>query len=187
MNAGNIHKRTVRWESWNKTGLEHFSLHINEDNIQGIGIVIGDRGGTPYGLHYRVVADKSWRTREVWVQMTCGVRLHLFTDGQGHWQDDKGSPLAGLDGCIDIDIAATPFTNTLPIRRLDMKAGDTSELTMAYVPVPTLQMCSDRQRYTRLAERRFLYESADRSFSAELNVDEDGLVINYPGLFRRVV
>lgn len=186
MTSDTIPKRTVRWESSNKAGLEHFSLHFYDDSIQGVGIVIGDRGGTPYGLHYRVVTDVNWGTREVWLRMTNGVYLHIFTDGQGNWRDDKGNTLPGLEGCVDVDIAATPFTNTLPIRRLNMKVGQPTELVMAYVPLPSLQMCPDSQRYTRIAEQRYLYESTDRSFSAELNVDEDGLVIDYPGLFRRV-
>jgi hypothetical protein len=43
------------------------------------------------------------------------------------------------------------------------------------------------QAYTRLADQRYRYESLDGSgFSAELAVDADGLVLDYPGLFRRV-
>ena len=178
--------RTVRWKSWDTSGLEHFCLHLHADTIQGEGIVIGARGGKPYGLHYRVTTDMQWRTREVWVRMASGVYLHIFSDGQGRWTDDKGDALANLDGCMDVDIAATPFTNTLPIRRLAMRTGRTVELTMAYVPLPSLQMCPDGQRYTRIADRRYLYESSDRDFSAELKVDEDGLVTEYPGLFRRI-
>ncbi len=178
--------RTVRWKSCDNTGLEHFCLHMNADTIQGEGVVIGARGGTPYGLHYRVTTDMQWRTLEVWVRMASGVFLHVFSDGQGHWTDDKGDAMPNLDGCIDVDIAATPFTNTLPIRRLSLSEGCTTDLTMAYVPLPSLQMCPDGQRYTRIASRRYLYESADRDFSAELAVDEDGLVMDYPGLFRRL-
>jgi len=178
--------RTVRWKSWDNTGLEHFCLHMNADTIQGEGVVIGARGGTPYGLHYRVTTDMQWRTREVWVRMASGVYLHVFSDGQGHWTDDKRDTMPNLDGCQDVDIAATPFTNTLPIRRLAMSVGNTVELSMAYVPLPSLQMCPDGQRYTRIADHRFLYESGDRDFSAKLEVDADGLVMDYPGVFRRL-
>ena len=39
----------------------------------------------------------------------------------------------------------------------------------------------------RLGERLYLFENLDGSgFSAELPVDEDGLVLDYPDLFRRV-
>jgi hypothetical protein len=37
-----------------------------------------------------------------------------------------------------------------------------------------------------LAPGRFRFESPAFDFTADLTVDEDGLVIDYPGLFRRV-
>ena len=46
------------------------------------------------------------------------------------------------------------------------------------------------QRYTCLERRpdvaRYLYESIESGFRAELTVDADGLVMEYAGLFRRV-
>lgn len=35
-------------------------------------------------------------------------------------------------------------------------------------------------------DRIYRYEATDRSFAADLVVDEDGLVVDYPGLFGRV-
>jgi uncharacterized protein len=44
-----------------------------------------------------------------------------------------------------------------------------------------------RQGYTRLADRRHLYENLDGSgFRAELPVDEEGVVLDYQGAFRRI-
>jgi hypothetical protein len=43
--------------------------------------------------------------------------LKLHTDGQGNWQDGEGKELVELDGCRDIDICPTPFTNSFPLRR----------------------------------------------------------------------
>jgi uncharacterized protein len=59
-------------------------------------------------------------------------------------------------------------------------------LTMAYVWVPELTVGPDPQRYTRLAERRYRFESRDSDFTADLPLDPDGLVLDYPGLFRRI-
>ena len=36
------------------------------------------------------------------------------------------------------------------------------------------------QRYTRLGKRRWLYEGLFRGFQAELVVDGDGIVLDYP-------
>jgi hypothetical protein len=74
----------------------------------------------------------------------------LSADGKGKWFNAMGIPLAGLDGCIDIDISATPFTNTLPIRRLQLERGAAQVLRVAYIPVPALKPGAVEQRYTCL-------------------------------------
>ncbi len=44
-----------------------------------------------------------------------------------------------------------------------------------------------RQRYTRRADRLYLYESLEGSgFRAELPVDENDIVLGYQGVFRRI-
>jgi hypothetical protein len=43
------------------------------------------------------------------------------------------------------------------------------------------------QRYTALdGAKHYRFESLDDGFTAELPVDEDGFVLDYPGLFRRL-
>jgi hypothetical protein len=47
---------------------------------------------------------------------------------------------------------------------------------------------SDRQRYTCLEPlRAYRYESLDSDFVREIQVDQNGLVVTYPGLFRRLL
>ncbi len=104
----------------------------------------------------------------------------------GRWTADDGTHRADLDGCVDIDLAGTPFTNTLPIRRLDGHLSQPTELRMLYVRFDTFEPLADEQRYTELSPRLYRYEAVDRSFQVELPVDEDGLVTDYPTLFRRV-
>ena len=58
---------------------------------------------------------------------------------------------------------------------------------MAYVPFDTFKPVVDEQRYRCLEQDRlYRYEAVDRSFSANLAVDADGLVADYPGLFTRI-
>ena len=94
-----------------------------------------------------------------------------------------------LEGCIDVDISATPFTNTLPIRRLELEPGQSEELTVTYVRVPELLVGPERQRYGCLEAQTdgglYRLEALPSGFTAELPVGAEGLVIDYPGLFRR--
>ena len=77
-------------------------------------------------------------------------------------------------------------TNTLPIRRSPLAIGETRRFKMAYIPATSLEPFATEQIYTRLSERVYRFETADGSFTADIGVDEDGFVTDYPGLFERV-
>ena len=177
--------RIVRWTDWDGKGLEHLSVADDETRIAARSLVIGERDGHRFGLSYQLTLDPRWRVREVSMQIVDGPALHLVSDGHGRWSGADGMELAGLSGCIDVDIAATPFTNTLPIRRLDLAVGETGTIKVAYVSVPDLAVKAVEQRYTRLGEKRFRYEGLSTGFSVEIEVDGDGIVGDYPGVFRR--
>lgn len=179
---------TARWRSLEADGLDHVTVEAAVDRIVARGAVIGSRGGVPYGVYYRIDCALDWGVREVAIGAADGRGLHLLTDGRGEWATGNGEPIAALDGCLDVDLAGTPFTNTLPIRRLSWEPGERRELRMAYVPFDSFEPIADGQSYTCLEPaRRFLYQAADRSFEAELAVDADGLVTDYPSLFARVL
>ncbi len=180
--------RVVRWAPAEGIGAEHLSLRSTAEGVVAEGVVVGARHGTPYGLRYHVACDVRWRVREAMLSLAGeDRRLHLRSDGEGNWQDSEGRPVEALQGCVDIDISATPFTNTLPIRRLGLALGEAREILVAYVAVPALAPEPVRQRYTCLeAGRLYRYEGLFRGYVGELPVDADGLALDYPGTFRRV-
>jgi hypothetical protein len=45
---------------------------------------------------------------------------------------------------------------------------------------------AERHRYTRLESHRWRFEQRDTGYEVELEVDDHGLVIDYPELFRRI-
>jgi hypothetical protein len=54
--------------------------------------------------------------------------------------------------------------------------------------LPIASITTDRQRYTCLeAGRRYRYESVDTDFTRDIEIDDHGLVVTYPGLFRRTL
>jgi uncharacterized protein len=94
--------------------------------------------------------------------------------------------IPAVAGCLDVDLAFTPATNLLPLRRLGLAVGESREMTAAWVRFPDLSVEPLAQRYTRLDEHRVRYESLGGAFTAELEVDELGLVVTYPPLWERV-
>jgi uncharacterized protein len=118
---------------------------------------------------------------------TCDEIAVSEADGKGQWRDGQARVLPQLAGCLDIDIWPTPFTNTFPIRRHPVAVGERREFVMAWVSAPELTVRAMRQGYTRLADRRYLYENVEGSeFRAELSVAEDDIVLDYQGMFRRI-
>lgn len=166
--------------------MEHLALRREGELILAQGAVIGGRYGEDYGAFYSIRCDASWRVRHACISVAGGGRLELYADGEGHWQDSDGAPIAELDGCVDIDLTASCFTNTLPIRRLHDVLELRQEIDVAWVWIPELKVEKARQAYARLDAQLYRFESVGRDFQADLEVDGEGLVLRYPGLFKRL-
>ena len=131
---------------------------------------------------YEAVVDPDWVFRSLEVTAPERRSLRLRRDSNGCWFANE-EPRPDLAAAVDIDLAFSPFTNTLPIRRLTLTVGSSAEIVTAYVDAPSLHVTPDPQRYTRVAADQYLYESLDSDFSRRITVDADGFVLDYPGLF----
>ena len=185
-------ERDILWEPCADPGLEHLSVRFDPRGLVADGVIIRQRPGTvPFRLWYRIQCDEATRVRsaQAWIESPEERHVDLRADGSGNWTDGTGGSIPGLAGCIDIDIAATPFTNTLPILRLGLAPGQNAEIDVVYLTIPELELRPLRQRYSCLrteADRSvYLYQNCVSGFAAELPVDTDGLVLDYPGQWRR--
>ncbi|HKP23749.1 MAG TPA: putative glycolipid-binding domain-containing protein [Dongiaceae bacterium] len=182
-----MNERRWRWE-WLPDlgeGAEEFSFRAVPGGLEARGKVNATLEGKPLDASYVVEMDTAWRTLRVRVDVNGGGTLEVLSDGAGHWRHADGAALPELDGCIDPDISMTPFTNTVAIRRLGSRVGEAAEINVAYVLVPELSLRAAPQRYTRLAERLWRFDGLDIEFTADITVDDEGFVIDYPGLFQR--
>jgi hypothetical protein len=147
------------------------------------GTVLTHAAERPIELRYAVTVDAGWATTgvEVLVSFAGGEAREPVELGR-LWSGKKRPP--GYEDCVDVDLSFTPATNTLPIRRLGLKVGEEKEIAVAWLVWPELRFERAVQRYARLAKDRYRYAQDD--FEAELTVDEDGLVLEYEGLWRTV-
>jgi hypothetical protein len=90
-----------------------------------------------------------------------------------------------MRGCHNVHLAITPATNTLPIRRLQLQVGHSESANAAWVKVPQLTVQPLPQRYARLTKNGYRYESSN-GFSAEILVDDLGLIIRYSGGWEQI-
>jgi hypothetical protein len=72
------------------------------------------------------------------------------------------------------------------VRRLNLPVGGTAEIRTGWIVFPDLEVRSVRQRYQRLSEQRYRYEGLHNGFVAEFDVDEVGMVTEYPGFWERI-
>jgi len=146
----------------------------------------------PWSTEYHVTFDEEWITLETTVSVQRAGRsrrLRLVREGSGRWLADD-CEVEACRGALDVDLGVTPSTNTSAIRRLGLGVGASAELTATWVRFPDLTVQPLPQRYTRVAERTYLYESLRDGavvFHARLEVDGTGLVERYEGLFERIV
>ena len=176
---------TVRWATWDGTAEENLDVRWENEGWTVSGVVGRER------VQYIVRLNATWQMRQFLLFRDLEeADLWLATDGTARWGEMNGAHRVELDGCYDVALSCTPFTTTLPIRRLPLHVGDTAELSVALVDVETLEVRPVRRRYTRLDERRWavtdLEDDAPSSEPLEVEVDQFGVVVDEPGRFRRV-
>jgi hypothetical protein len=155
-------------------------------------LIMGVNIQVPFRVRYEISCDTDYRVRCVELHLLSGTRqaVALRGDGTGNWTDACGTPLPDLEGCLDVDISVTPFTNTLTIRRMGLQPGETADLLVAYLAVPEMRVEAVQQRYTCVSAHPqggvYRYEALFRNTITMLPVDAEGFVIDYPQRFRRV-
>ena len=148
-----------------------------------VGVMVAKFQTTSFGARYEILVDRAFKTRSLAVErMSSGRSSSTKVDFRDDAWFVDGRKRTDLRQCTDVDIEASPVTNTIPIRRTRLKIGERVDLTAAWVRLPSLEVTPLKQSYERLGPRKYLYRSAS-GFTAELEVDDFGLVIRYGGIW----
>jgi hypothetical protein len=193
------------WAKERPFGTELADVTIQDGMLSATGVAIGT-DPEPYRLDYQLTTVEGYVTARLLVR-TQGKRwrraLDLKRIASGEWSctteadgaldlPAPGGDLAAVAGALDCDLGLSPFTNSMPVLRHRLhEGGGPIDFLMAWVSVPDLAVYPSRQRYTfvrRNATARLVrYESLDSTFAADIGFDDDGVVLDYPGIARRVV
>ena len=204
--------RMLCWRGPEPQRIDSAHVNLEADSLRAHGASLT----ASYALDYRLETEPGWVTRELNVRSRGDGwwrSLVLRRSGGGEWSADwtgrarpdrklggEGlgslpSELPDLDGALDCDLGLCPLTNTMPILRHDLVSAshrgnaDSHDLVMALVSVPDLTVRRAEQRYTvsdPVDEVGALVVFASEGFRTTIEADADGLVVNYPGLGRRV-
>jgi uncharacterized protein len=174
------------------TGREYYSLEnclvdINGRGVNISSVIVGAYENIIYRVEYEIRTTPQWDT--IFVQIFGQYknrqhRLRFDGDGQGNWKVN-GKVEKKFNGCIDIDIPLTPFTNTLPINRLKPSLNDEKQIKVIYYDLLQEDVTAVNQKYIRLSDSIYHYENVPNDFEADIEVDVHGFVIDYPQLFVR--
>jgi uncharacterized protein len=186
-----VARRDISWEWADRAGLEHLVVQTDETGLRAESLVVVAFDGDVLRVRYTILCDRAYRFQAATVvlERIGEVRRRVIAhEPERGWRVD-GAARPDLDGCADIDLMATPFTNTLPIRRLAPWSAAPVAMKVAYIRVPDLDVAAAEQEYTCRdvggVPSRFTYRNVASGFTAELSIDRDGIVIDYGGIWRR--
>jgi len=186
INSHTVNIESILWRGLVLAGHEAcrlFSLN-SEWHLEGTAVFSHEQRACQ--LDYQIVCDATWHTLFAkvagWLSTTV-VDIQIRTDPSGHWWLNEVEQSDVMD-CIDIDLNFSPSTNLLPIRRLGLAVGEAAQIQAAWLRFPSFKLEPLPQRYHRLNEYTYRYESAGGQFVAELKVNHSGFVIDYPGIWQ---
>jgi hypothetical protein len=172
---------SVLWQRTDRIYLEHGTLDRIEDGHILAGVVLYRGRSGPSRFGYTIQTDESWHSRSVRLDLdepTGTQTVELAADAAGSWTRD-GVPMELPFPCQDIDLAISPSTNTLAIRRLALAVGETGHAHVLWIQVPSFGMRAVEQAYERIDKTTYRYKGKFGSYKIE--VDDNGLVLQYPG------
>jgi hypothetical protein len=197
------------WRRLDQAGAEQVLLDEHAGSWHAHGTMLA-ADPVPFACRYDVYTDATGATArfEATVEGPGFVRTVRMERATGRWRVTasergnldtvlrrSGRAAAGLPGCedpgklgnaLDVDLAYSPLTNTLPVRRLgllDAKAGLSRTVEVAWVLLPSLEVVDTLQNYTVVGDGTLTFTSG--SFSANISFDNKGYVTHYPGLAQR--
>jgi hypothetical protein len=190
-------------------GMEHAAVNIGDGGLVATSTAFGTYP-VAYRLELELRVDADWVTRRLGLTASGdGWSRSLVLTRDATWRAVTTStgdvPPAVIatsanepvdasripPDVLDVDVQYSPLTNVMPIRRLGLdRPGTTGSFLMAWASVPSLTVSLDPQHYTLLGtdggELIVRFESGDGSFTAKIRCDSDAMVVDYPGIARRL-
>ena len=173
--------------------MESTRVQLSGNRIKASGRIVAATSAThpAFSASYDLVTDESGATKRLSLIVTVAERdrqLSIARDEENMWlvSDHRGQSRGSYDGAIDVDVVFSPFFNALPVRRTGLhRRVDSVTLPVVYVTLPELTV----------KPASIGYSSAGPGAGIELNspvaqttitVDENGLIVEYPGLAERI-
>ena len=107
-----------------RDGFESVFIQADGTGYEFVGTTAAVEAEDVWVVAYEITVDAAWHTvsARVSTRGPSGARAVELTVADGRWTID-GSPRPELDGCRDVDLESSAFTNMMPVHRLALGVG----------------------------------------------------------------
>ena len=186
----------LTWRAHDVPRMESVRVQLSGNRIKAYGRILAAATSShpAFSASYDLVTDDRGATKRLSLTVTLAERerqLSIARDEENMWmvQDHSNqTKRETFDGALDVDVIFSPFFNALPIRRTGLyQRSDSITLPVVYVRVPDLTI--------ELANLTYTSEGPDPKAGIKLTspvaettitVDDDGFILDYPGLAERI-
>lgn len=185
----------VTWRAPDVARMESVRVVLSGKRIKAYGRIVAAATGThpAFSASYDLVTDEHGATRRFSLIVTMAERerqLSIARDEENMWlvqNHQNQTRRESFDGALDVDVAPSPFFNTLPIRRLGLHRGSESvSVPVVYLRIPDLTVEPATIDYSSGPEGSGEIKLHTPVADTSISVDGDGFILEYPGLAERI-
>ena len=182
----------LTWRAHDARRMESVRVQVSGNRIRAYGRIVSaaTEEHPSFSASYDLVTDESGATKRLSMSVTLAERekqLSIARDEENMWlvQDHTGqTSRSAFDGALDVDVVFSPFFNALPIRRTGLhRRMESVTLPVVYVWLPDATVKGATLGYTSTADGITVHSPVA---DAQISVDSDGFILEYPGLAERV-
>ncbi|MGH3762660.1 putative glycolipid-binding domain-containing protein [Actinophytocola sp.] len=186
----------MTWQGVASPRLESVRLLVSDGRLRAAGRVVAAASPTAeaFSASFEFSVARTGNVGKGLLRTSTAEEERQISVGRtedGVWLVDHGQGAARneFEGAADVDVAGLVTFTALPVRRLGLhRRPSTHELPVLYVSMPDLSVRLVRQTYRTVSidDDGAVINYTVPDFTADLTVDRDGLVIDYPGIASRV-
>jgi len=182
----------LTWRAHDVPRMESVRVQLSGNRIKAYGRIVA--AATPshpaFSASYDLVTDEGGATKRLSLTVTLAERerqLSIARDEENMWmvQDHSNqTKRSAFEGALDVDVVFSPLFNALPIRRTGVyKSAGSISLPVVYVRLPDLSVELETITYSN-SDAGFKLNSPVANTT--ITVDDDGFILDYPGLATRI-
>lgn len=178
---------SILWRRLDGPG--HDACRVERRGLQWLvcGVAAFRHARGPASVEYSLFVDRDWRASQGRVKGAIGERpidIHVAREPDG-WRFNDAR-VDGLAHLVDLDFGFTPATNFIQLKRVDLTLGVARPLPVAWFDLESGGLSELEQTYERQSESELLYAAPTLDYWATLELDANGFIRRYPGLWEVV-